>query len=497
MSQYHLYAIPAFHTKNMKKRNKAIISTKSALFAGTAATLALSANCQAQSASATNPPAQAPAATGLSQFSKPAWLTDLSLGVKETYDDNIYLVSGAGMKPQDSFVTIASPKVGFNFAPLLGSQKTLQTLSLVYAPDFALYSGAPTENYIAHKINNSIKGSVGDFSFALDNAFLFNDGDKVAEIYALNQLGGGAANQLDKYRNNFAHAPARERRNQIQDRSSIVFQYDLHNFFIRPTASWVDYDLMTDWHNTGAAPWKGYQNYVSRYDVNGGLDLGYKVKPDLALLFGYRDGHQYQQRLPIAIDGDQHHADSDYQRLLVGVEGKPWTWLNVKLSGGPDFRYYNPSAPVNARHMTTFYAEGSLTATLSPSQSVTFSYKDWQWVSSTGKAPEFDSSYGLTYHWEATKQLGFDLGARYQQADFLSGNDFAGSAPSMRNDADYTISFGASYAFTKHFNMGLTYSYDMGRNLLSNYSAAPATTSSAAYRSFDHQLISLAAQYKF
>jgi long-subunit fatty acid transport protein len=67
----------------------------------------------------------------------------------------------------------------------------------------------------------------------------------------------------------------------------------------------------------------------------------------------------------------------------------------------------------------------------------------------------------------------------------------------MRNDADYTISFGASYAFTKHFNMGVTYAYEMGRNLLSNYSAAPATTSSAAYRSFDHQLISLAAQYKF
>jgi hypothetical protein len=63
-------------------------------------------------------------------------VTDLALGARESYDDNVLLVSGNGMAPKSSWVTTVSPKVGFNFAPLVGDQKTLQTLSLSYAPDF-------------------------------------------------------------------------------------------------------------------------------------------------------------------------------------------------------------------------------------------------------------------------------------------------------------------------------------------------------------------------
>ncbi len=57
---------------------------------------------------------------------KPAWLTDLSLGLKESYDDNVLLVSGHGAKKIDSIVTTLSPKIGFNFAPLLDRQEAIQ-----------------------------------------------------------------------------------------------------------------------------------------------------------------------------------------------------------------------------------------------------------------------------------------------------------------------------------------------------------------------------------
>jgi hypothetical protein len=465
-------------------------SPRLALFTGTTLLTALAASAQAQA------PAS-PVLAASAGFTKPAWLTDLSFGFKESYDDNLLQVSGLGMKEQSSWFSTISPKIGFNFAPLLGDQKTFQTLSLVYAPDFTYYHEAPTENYIAHKLNTTIKGKTGSFSFSLDNGFLYNDGSKLAEIYAANQLGGAAANQLDKYRNNYAHAPARERRNQIQDRPTVVFQFDADRLFVRPTAAMIDYDLMTDEHNTSAAPWKGYQNYASRYDVNGGADLGFKATKDLSLLVGYRYGHQYQQQWAAAIDSDGHHSDNDYQRVLFGIEGKPWTWLAVKLAGGPDFRNYNALAPVSDRHLVTYYGEGSMTATLTPSQSLTFNYKAWQWVSSSGKAPEFDSSYGLNYHWNATKQLGLDLGGKIQEADFTCGNDFAGSAPSLRDDAMYSITAGASYAFTPHFSVSVNYAYDLGRNLLDSYVSAPSVASSAPYREFDHQTISLAALYKF
>lgn len=424
-------------------------------------------------------------------WQKPAWLTDLSLGVNESYDDNILLVPGNQMQPQSSWISTVSPKVGFDFALLLGNQSPFKTLSLVYAPEFNFYHNAPSESYDAHKINDAIKGAAGDFSFNLDNAFLYNDGSRIAPIYALNQT---STQDYDKYRNFYAFAPARERRDQIQDRSAISLQYDWDEFFVRPVASLLYYDLKTDWHNAGVAPYLGYQNWPDRYDVNGGADLGYRIAPSLAVTLGYRYGHQYQQQFPATISPlDRHYSSSDYQRVLVGLEGNPWNWLNVRLSAGPDFRDYNSMAPVNDFHPVTYYAEAVLTATITPNQTLTFNYKQWEWVASTGLVPFFDSSYALTYHWNATKQLGLDLGGRVQEADFSSGNDMLGTAPSLRDDIQYTVSAGVNYAFTPHLNASLTCSYDLGRNLLNNF----APQYEAAYRDFEHLLVSLGVQYKF
>jgi len=440
--------------------------------------------------------ADAPAVgSGSAAWQKPVWLTDLSLGAKESYDDNLLLVSGNGLIPVSSWVTTVSPKIGFNFAPLLGNQKTLQTLSLSYSPDFNIYQNAPSQSYDAHKIGDTIKGQAGDFSFSLDNAFLYNDGNHQAPIYALNQLSGAGANQLDQYRNVYGYAVARERMAQTQDRATIVLRYDWDKFFIRPVASLLDYNLMTDWHNTGAAPWKGYQNFEDRYDVNGGVDLGYKLTPKLAATLGYRYGSQYQQQFPAAITSDSHYSSSDYQRVLLGLEGKPWNWLNVKLAGGPDFRSYNSMAPVNDHNPVKYYGEAVLTATLTPSQTVTFNYKQWQWVSGTGKVPYFDSTYALAYHWNATKRLGLDLGGKVLEADYTAGNEKnpAGQNSGLRDDMEYEISAGVTYAFNSHLSANLAYTYDVGANAQNNLPASLGP----AYRNFEHQVVALGLQFKF
>lgn len=423
---------------------------------------------------------------------KPAWLTDLSFGVKESYDDNVLLVADKmpGLAAKSSWITTLSPKVGFNFASLLGRQKTWQTLSLVYSPDFVAYHGAPAESYNAHKIANTIKGKTGDFSFAADNAFLFNDAEDEASIYALDPA---AAN--DKNRSAYSTAAARERRKQIQDRATIMLQYDFEKFFIRPNASLLFYNLMTDWHKS-AGIYTGYQNYIDRADVNGGLDLGWKVTKDMAVTVGYRYGHQYQQALPNSVDtstvnGQQMESSSDYQRVLLGLEGKPVKWLTVKLAGGPDFRAYDTAAPMDNYNPVAFYGEAALTATISDSQSLAFTYKQWQWVSSTGKVPYVDSTYALTYHWNATRQLGLDLGAKFCNSDYTFASPVKTSGSCLRDDAMYSLSAGLSYAFTPHFSAGLSYACDFGRNLQEN--AGPL----ASYREFDHQLVSLSAQFKF
>jgi hypothetical protein len=418
-------------------------------------------------------------------INKPVFLKDLSLEVKESYDDNVLGVSRVGVQAEPSWVTTVSPKLAFDFAPLVGEGKVLQTATFVYAPDFNIYHDASAETYFAHKIGDSVKIRTGSFAALLDNAFLYNDGSDTAPIYALNQT----SNQNDKNRSFFAQAIPRERREQIQDRGTISLQYDIDRFFVRPTAGLIYYGLDTVFHNTSVAPYKGYQNWPNRNDLNGGVDFGYRIEPDLALTLGYRYGHQYQQQFAASIDPDHHTSSSDYQRILAGLEGKPWKWLTVKMAGGPDFRSYNSLAPVNDLHPIKYYGEASIIANVTPTQTATFGYKQWQWVSSTGKVPYFDSLFSLIYHWNATPKLGFDLGGKILEADFTSGND---GTTSLRDDRQYSILGGAKYAFNSHFSATANYQFDMAGNVLGDPGVVQP-----AYRDFRRQVASAGLQYHF
>ena len=374
---------------------------------------------------------------GFTGWTKPAWLTDLSFGIKESYDDNILRVSGNGLPTESSWVNVLSFKLGFNLSSFLAADPgTIQVFSLVYQPDKATYSNASTEDFTAHRVNATLKGKSGDLSFIFDDAFLYNDGSKLAPVYALNQLGNADANQNDKYRNSLAHAPARERRNQDQDRYTAFLQYDTKYLFLRAISQLNYINMNTYLFNTSLAPYKGYQDWIDRYDVNAGADLGFKVATNLALTLGYRDGYQYQQQYSEAINTDQHYSSNHYQRLLFGLEGK-LDWLTVKLDAGPDFRDFNPNTPISDLHTTRYFGEADLTANLSSNQSLTFHYKDYIFVSSTGLVPYEEYTYSLVYHWNFTKQLGLDVGAKYFEHNYTLGNDLAGSAPSLRLDTDY------------------------------------------------------------
>ena len=453
----------------------------------TAATAAFVLACTCRAADA------APAATPSSDWVKPVWLSELSLSAKESYDDNLLGVSGKAMKPDSAWVSSLSLKVGMNFSSLLDKQSPLKTFTLVYQPEGSWYKSDPAENYSAHRVNSVIAGKSDNISFSFDNALLYVDGNKEAPTYAFNQLAGAAANQNDKFRNNYAHAPARERRAQIQDRYTASLQYTSGNVFVRGVSSLTYFDLETNFHNTGAAPYKGYQNYVDRFDVNGGVDFGYKVSPDVALTLGFRQGYQFQQKFDPTISGDLHASSSHYQRFLAGIEGKPAKWLTVKLAVGPDVRKYGIDAAMASLRTTRAFAEGSLAATLPHNQTLSFTYKQWLFVGSTGVAPYDDITGTLTYHWGATKQLGFDLGFKYVEANYTVGNDLAGSAPALRDDQDYVYSIGTTYAFTPHLVFSAAFVYDNGKNGLDNLAA----NYGPAYREFEHGLTTVGIQYKF
>jgi hypothetical protein len=438
--------------------------------------LALSALAADQTASA---PAAAPKTPPSAAFQKPAWLTDLSLSVKESYDNNVFLSEVNTSGNRSSWVTTISPKVGFNFAPLLGDQKAIQALTIAYAPDFAIYHDESTESYNAHRLAVGARVKADAWSFTLDEGFNYIDGDKQGPIYP----GGRSA---------YATAVARERRAQYQDRGKVVLQYDQDKWFVRPTATVLYYDLLTDTRAAASAP-AGYDNYADRYDANIGADFGYKIQPKLALTLGYRFGHQYQQQYSPTVDAAHLSSPSDYHRILLGVEGKPWKWLTVSIQGGPDIRSYEANSathttPVSDFHPIKYYGEASLTADVTANDSVAFKYKQWQWVSSTGKIPYFDSLYDLSYRHKFGKKLSLDLGQRIQSSDYTSASVAAGK----RDDWQFTTSAGVTYNFTANVSANIAYAVDLGRNNQDNLTAAAVKS-----RQYDHHLVSLGATYKF
>ena len=134
-------------------------------------------------------------------------------------------------------------------------------------------------------------------------------------------------------------------------------------------------------------------------------------------------------------------------------------------------------------------------AAITPTQSLSLLYKHWQWVSSTGKVPYFDSTYDLTYKRKLTSQLSLDLGARFLESDYTSGYAFSGpaTAPTKktnpRDDTQTTLSIGLTYAFNSHVSVNLAYSSDLGRNVQENIDAQT--------RDFNRNLVSLGANLKF
>jgi hypothetical protein len=375
-----------------------------------------------------------------------AWKPQAGLSVKESWDNNVLAVSGRGlMAEQASWITTVSPLVGIGYAPAASRASVVQLAALSYAPDFVTFHNAPSESYNAHRFIGAVK----------ENAYSIGT--------------------------------VRERREQLQDRADVTFQYDWRNCFVRPTATLLYYDMMTDLRND---PF--YKNYADRSDVNGGLDFGYKISDSLAVTLGYRYGHQYQEAYHIpgyALDG--YSSTSDYQRVLLGLEGKIFSWLKVSLRGGPDFRDYESNTashttPLDDLHPIKYYGEALLVATLTDKDTLTFKYKQWQWVSMTGVIPYFDSTYNLTYHRNVTKALGLELTGQALEANYNSGNLSA----CQRDDWQYTAAISLNYAFNAHFSATLAYTWEMGRSQEDN-------VANQQFREYDCHAVSLGASCKF
>ena len=241
----------------------------------------------------------------------------------------------------------------------------------------------------------------------------------------------------------------------------------------------------------------GCQNYADRFDLNGGGDFGYKVLPKTALTLGYRYGREYQQQFPTAIDKTHTSATSDYQRLLVGIEGKPAEWITLALQVGPDWRRYpattaSHTTPLANLHPRKYYGEASATVTATKADTIELKGKQWVWVSSTGKIPYIESTYELAYRHKFDAKLAMDAGLKYGQSNYT----IATGTSALRNDKLYAGSAGLSYAFTPQWNVSLAYVAESGRNGEDGLGKlSPAID--PAWREFNHHVVSGTVGRKF
>ena len=395
------------------------------------------------------------------------WAFKADLSLKETFDSNVYLqntkpnpaVANAAQPFQESLVTSVTPKVGFEFKPGSGFN-----LAGSYAPEITRYHSEASEDYVAHRLALLGNGAVGKVTWQMQNSFTYIDGNEEGLTFG----GPGGAPAI-------GGIPIRDRREAMVYRNSFGAFHKHGNWFFRPAASSYIHDFRTELRNPALFPF--YQNYVDRNDFNLGLDAGYQAVKDGYIFLAYRCGWQHEHSLP---PGSLYDYSNDYQRLLVGFEGKVTDWLKFNLFIGPDWRDFDHRTPVGFNTTPVkLFVDGSATVSLGQTDSMTLAVKQFE-------QPAFGtpSAYeDITYEFNCRHRFNPKLSAA---AGFKAyGGDW--EAPVRREDWIFTPGGSLSYTHNKRLSVELAYSYDWADSQVPN----------TIGREFTRHLVSLSAKYSF
>lgn len=410
-------------------------------------------------------------------------VTNLQLAIKEAYDDNVYLqdtkpsavASHAMPAKKGSWITTISPAFTLRYNPM-----DQFNISLSYNPDIVFYHNAHSEDHFAHRIGIGLGGKVDNIDWGQTNSITYIDGDSEGPLFARPQdvpaIGG---------------IPLRDRRDALIYRGNIKLTYSLERFFIRPVGSAYIHDFRTKQKLPSQVPAPYvYVNFLDRQDVGGGVDLGYRLMPKASLLIGYRYGRQDQFKGPSVFNPNtftDSPFDSEYHRILGGVEGNIFPWLNVAILAGPDIRNWTDKAKqVKGFHSSEILYWVDASINIIPTKQDTFSivHRRFELPASTSQSVYEDITYNINWRHKFTDQLNSSIGFQLYIGDW--------QAPVQREDWIYTISASINYSFNKHLNLELTYSYDWVENQVSTTAAKYAEG-----REFTRHIGAATIRYKF
>lgn len=395
------------------------------------------------------------------------WSFNADLTLKETFDSNVYLqdtapnpaITNAAQPFVESLVTSVTPKVGFAFKPCSGFN-----VSGNYAPEFVTFHEAPSESHIAHRAGLLFNGVVGKVTWQMQNSFTYIDGSD--EGLTFGAPGGAPA---------IGGIPLRDRRDAMIYRNSFGAFHKHGNWFFRPAVSSYIHDFQTQLRSPVLYPF--YQNYVDRNDFNIGVDAGYKAFKDGYLFLAYRYGWQHENSLP---PGSLYDYSNDYQRLLVGFEGKITGWLKLNLFIGPDWRNFDHGTPPGFDpDPVKFFVDGSAVITLSKADTLTLTVKQFEQPAFGTPSAYEDITYEISLRHRFDEKFAATTGFKAYGGDW--------EAPVAREDWIFTPSASLSYTHDKHLSAELAYSYDWVDSIVPNKPG----------REFTRHLVSLSAKYSF
>lgn len=392
------------------------------------------------------------------------------LGLKETYDSNVYLqdndpdpanvaaAKAAGLDPveanKSSWITTILPKVGLDYKPCEAFK-----LSVAYAPEIAFYESAHSEDYVTHRGTFNFGGKLGEAAWDLANLAAYIDGNTESPTYArpndIPAIGG---------------IPLRDRRAAFIFKNTFRVTEPLGDaWFLRPVASSYVHDFKTNLRANPAPAEYLYSNYIDRQDISGGLDLGYNLSQDVQLIAGYRYGQQQQYKGPYGPGGaiiDSPYGNA-YHRVLVGVEGSPASWLKLAVLFGPDIRQFFDEERLGQMYPSfdpnefLYYWDASVTFLPTKDDTITLRSTRYEQPAFCSFSMYEDIKTDLL--WRHKFSTAFTAGAGFT----LYIGDW--QAPANRDDWIYTPTASLTYTFAKHFTAEAVYSYDWVDSNVSAY----------------------------
>ncbi|MFA6285769.1 MAG: hypothetical protein WC661_00190 [Opitutaceae bacterium] len=402
------------------------------------------------------------------------WKTGVTAGARTAYDDNVFLQDRHAMSVNPNGVPAEAGSLVYSASlALVATWQPSNALAIDagYSPELIRYQRFDSENHDDHRFNAGLRGQNNAWSYAATGNLLLVDGSSEAPVFG--QTGGAPA---------MGGEQVRSRRDQMTTKGGANLTYALcPEAFVRAAGDAIFQDFQTTHKPTkGVGSTPGYANYVDRSEWSAGVDAGWFVRKDLALVAGVRLGEQRQANLL----GVKDNYSNTLTRFLVGVEGKVRPSLSLKFSGGPDVRRYTDSAAAGFdRTRTTHYAEGSATWTPSSSDALALSMKDYLWLPGGGCGVYEHIVYDLAWKHTFTKTWSTSAGFNYQE-----GKNQAYVAPAgYRDDSIYTVSGGACYAFNANTKINMAVSREWSDSVIANKPG----------REYVHWLASAGVKYTF